>query len=257
MININKAKEIFLEYVKKYDAKNLKIARKIEHTIRTAEVALKIAKELDLNEEDILLAGLIGLLHDIGRFEQIRVYDTYNDSISIDHAKQSNIVLFEEGYIRKFIDEDKYDEIIKKAIWNHNKANIEEELDERILLHAKIIRDADKTDIYEVFKREEKGKGLYDYDVIGTYKMTDSVFEELKKCKQIDRNILKNDLDWFVSNLSYTFDYNFKPGLNIIKENEYINIMINKITNTSEENKLRLQEIKEVILNYIDKRLEE
>ena len=257
MIDINKAKKVFLDYVEKYDANNLKIARKIEHTLRTADVALRIAEELDLSKEDILLAGLIGLLHDIGRFEQIRIYDTYNDLISVDHAKQSNIVLFEEGYIRKFIDEEKYDEIIKKAIWNHNKASIEDGLDERTLLHAKIIRDADKTDIYEVFKKEEKGKGIYNYDVIGNYKITDSVFEEIKKCKQIDRKILENDLDWFVSNLSYTFDYNFKPGLNMIKENGYIEFMINKITNKSEETKLKLQEIQDVILNYIDKRLEE
>lgn len=256
MINLEKAKEVFMEYVKEYDEKNPKIARKITHTLRTADVALKIANELELNEADVLLAGLIGLLHDIGRFEQLRIYDTYNDLISIDHAKQSNIVLFEQGYIRKFVDEDKYDEIIKKAIANHNKASIEEGLDEKTLLHAKIIRDADKTDIFVAFISEEKGKGLYDYDVIGNYKLTDSVFSEFKQCKQIDRSILKNDLDWFISNLSFTFDYNFKPGLKIIKEKSYIESMLNKITNKSEENNLRLKEIQEVILNYIDKRLE-
>jgi len=32
--------------------------------------------------------------------------------------------------------------------------------------------------------------------------------------------------------------------------------MLNKITNKSEENELKLKEIQEVILNYIDKRLE-
>ena len=29
---------------------------------------------------------LIGLLHDIGRFEQVKVYDTFSDIDSIDHA---------------------------------------------------------------------------------------------------------------------------------------------------------------------------
>lgn len=257
MIDMHKAKLVFKEYVSNYDASNLKISRKIEHTLRTADVARKIAEGMNLENSDIELASLIGLLHDLGRFEQIRIYDTYNDSISIDHAKQSNIVLFEEGYIRKFIDEDIYDDIIKTAIWNHNKASIEEGLDEKTLLHSKIIRDADKTDIFEVFRRETAGKGLYDYDKIGMYQITNEVFDEMKQCRQIDRRILKNDLDWFVSNLSYIFDYNFKPGLNIVKEKGYVDFMINKITNKTEETKQELQEIQHILSNYIDRRLQE
>lgn len=252
MIDMHKAKQVFKEYVEKYDPSNPKISRKIGHTLRTADVAREISEKLNLSKEDIELASLIGLLHDLGRFEQIRIYNTYNDSISIDHAKQSNIVLFEEGYIRKFIEEDIYDEIIKKAIWNHNKASIEDELDEKTLLHSKIIRDADKTDILYQFTIERKDRKMFNYDEIGTYKMTDEVFEEMKKCKQVDRAILKNDLDWYISHLSYIFDYNFKEALDIIKEKNYAECMIDKITNKSEENSERLQEIRNIILNYID-----
>lgn len=257
MININQAKEVFLEYVEKYDASNPKIARKIEHTLRTADVARKIAEGLNLEKEDVELASLIGLLHDIGRFNQIKKFDTYNDSISIDHAGESNRVLFEEKYIRKFIDAEKYDEIIKKAICNHNKATIEDGLDEKELLHAKIIRDADKTDIYEVFERENSGWGLYNYEEIGKYKISDLVYNEMKKCRQIDRKILTNELEWYISNLSYTFDYNFKPGLEIIKEKDYIRHMVARIKGKTEENEKKIDEIQEILLNYIDKRLSE
>lgn len=257
MININQAKEVFLEYVEKYDASNPKIARKIEHTLRTADVARKIAEGLNLDKEDVELASLIGLLHDVGRFNQIKKFDTYNDSISIDHAGESNRVLFEERYIRKFIDNDKYDVIIKKAIWNHNKAVIEDGLDEKELLHAKIIRDADKTDIYEVFEREKSGWGLYNYDEMGKNIISDAVYDEIKNCRQINRKILKNELEWYISNLSYTFDYNFKPGLEIIKEKDYIRHMIAKIKIKTEENEKKIEEIQETLLNYIDKRLSE
>ncbi len=256
MININQAKEVFLEYVEKYDASNPKISRKIEHTLRTTDVARKIAEGLNLDKEDVELASLIGLLHDIGRFNQIKKFDTYNDSISLDHAGESNRILFEEGNIRKYIKDNKFDEIIKTAIWNHNKAKIEESVtEERTLLHSKIIRDADKTDIYEVFEREDKGWGLYNYEKIGQYSISDEVYNEMKNCRQIDRRILTNELEWYISNLSYTFDYNFNPGLEIIKEKDYIRHMISKIENKTEENEKKINEIQEVLLNYIDKRI--
>ena len=37
-----------------------------------------------LYEEDIILAEAIGLLHDIGRFEQIRTYHTFIDKDSVE-----------------------------------------------------------------------------------------------------------------------------------------------------------------------------
>ena len=64
---MKKASMAFSEYVKPYDVTNPKIELKIKHTFRTVEVAKKIAKDLKLQEEQVLLAQLIALLHDIGR----------------------------------------------------------------------------------------------------------------------------------------------------------------------------------------------
>ena len=115
MIDLDKAKKEFEKYVKPYDIQNAKISRKIAHSYRVVEVSEQIAKSLNLTEEDIELAKLIGLLHDIGRFEQIRIYDTFSDKDSIDHANLGVKILFEDGLIRNFIEENKYDEIIYKA----------------------------------------------------------------------------------------------------------------------------------------------
>lgn len=131
MIDIVRAKKAFKEYVKKYNPDDSKVKLKIAHIERTAEVAKKLATELMLEKEDIELAELIGLLHDIGRFEQIRIYHTFVDKISIDHGKLGAKILFEDGLIRNFIEDKKYDTIIKKAIINHNKSKIEDGLDEK------------------------------------------------------------------------------------------------------------------------------
>ena len=42
------------------------------------------------------------MLHDIGRFEQIRRFGTFNDVQSVDHAEFGADLLFKEGLIRKF-----------------------------------------------------------------------------------------------------------------------------------------------------------
>ena len=124
MINREVALNAFKEYVTKYNPDDEKIRLKIEHIQRVAEIANNIANDLKLSQEDIDLAWLIGLLHDIGRFEQIRLYHTFNDGKSVNHAEMGIKILFENGMIRKFIEDKQYDEIIKKSILNHNKARI-------------------------------------------------------------------------------------------------------------------------------------
>ena len=71
-------------------------------------------------------------------------------------------MLENKEFLRRFVENDKDDELIIKAVRNHNKYKIEEGLNERELLHAKIIRDADKLDImYEAtceFWKDEEDK---------------------------------------------------------------------------------------------------
>ena len=76
----------------------------------------KIAQNLNLDEEQIKLAELIGLFHDIGRFKQAELYNTFNDRISMNHAELSVKVLFDENLIENFNVEEKYKKIIRGFI---------------------------------------------------------------------------------------------------------------------------------------------
>lgn len=250
MINLSQAKEEFEKYVKPYGRDNVKICRKIEHSYRVIEVAEQIAKTLKLEEEDLELAKLIGLLHDIGRFEQIRIYDTFSDKDSIDHADLGVKILFEDGLIRKFIEDDKYDNIIYKAIKNHNKYAIEDGLDEKELLHAKIIRDADKTDIYEVYIRdiESNENAIFNYDNISKEKISDKVLEAVKEHKLVDRYYTVNEADRYVAALAFIFDFNFKKGLELVKERKYITKLINRVRTENNEEEMKV--IERNILEY-------
>ena len=151
MINIIKSKENFKKFLNSYEIKdNESFKMREKHTYRVASNAKYIAENLKLTKEDIELAELIGLLHDIGRFEELKQTKT-TCSNKFDHASYGVKMLFDDGMIRQYIDDEKYDEIIKKAIGNHSKLKIEDGLDDKTQLHTKIIRDADKLDIfYEV-----------------------------------------------------------------------------------------------------------
>ena len=102
VINRKNVINAFAEYVRNYDPSDEKIKLKIDHTYRVAGLCQSIAKSLNLSEADVDIAWLLGMLHDIGRFEQIRRFGTFSDADSVDHAEFGSDLLFKEGLIRKF-----------------------------------------------------------------------------------------------------------------------------------------------------------
>src|SRR5574344_837580 len=135
------------DYVKISDNCTLKI----DHTFRVMKLCEEIAKSLKLSDEDIFIASMCGLLHDIGRFEQWKRYQTFVDSTSTDHGDLGVEVLTENNLIRRFLPSDKYDFIILTSIEFHNKYNYPSNLSEKEKLFTKIIRDADKIDILYLY----------------------------------------------------------------------------------------------------------
>ncbi|MBQ5475650.1 MAG: HD domain-containing protein, partial [Lachnospiraceae bacterium] len=86
-------KKRFQEYVERYDISDTKIKLKYDHTYRVAELSDRIAKSLNLTDEDRNIAWTLGMFHDIGRFEQVRRYGTFEDAKSINHAALSADIL--------------------------------------------------------------------------------------------------------------------------------------------------------------------
>lgn len=101
MIDLVKAEKVFKEYVKNYDSEDGNIRGKIIHTYGVIEKSEYIAKKLKLNEEEIQLAKLIALLHDIGRFEQRKTLKEFEDFKGLDHAEYGVRILFQEKLIRR------------------------------------------------------------------------------------------------------------------------------------------------------------
>lgn len=146
-------KAVFLNYAERYDTRNVMICHKVEHTFRVAELSERYADALGMGPEDAAWAWFFGLLHDIGRFEQVRRFGTFVDSQSVDHAELGADILFREGLIEAFSVEEPTEAWMTTAeqvIRLHNRLTLPETLDERTRRFAEILRDADKTDIFRV-----------------------------------------------------------------------------------------------------------
>lgn len=260
MINMLKAKEVFKDYISNYDINEPRINIKVIHMYHVAENSKKIAISLGLSKEEQALAELIGLLHDIGRFEQVRLYHTFSDKMSIDHGQKSVEVLYADNWIKKFSQDESYNTIIYKAINNHNKFEIEKGLSEKELLHCKIIRDADNIDIFRAVLDESQK--LEDFGHLNSKDISKEIlsidfFEEFKKEKPLLYSEAKTDMDIMVAILAHIYVLNFKVSLEIIKENNYINRFIKRINCQDEYTKQKMKEIANIAMNYIDRKLKE
>ena len=145
-LEIKSAKTIFFDDAQIVDG----IILKEKHTWMVVKNCENLAKHLNLNEHDSLLAKMIGLFHDVGRFYQFTVYRTFNDALSENHAKLGLKVIKDLPFMAKLDEEDLA--TLKFAIGNHNAKEIEPTENQRHLAFAKLIRDADKIDIYRVLK---------------------------------------------------------------------------------------------------------
>lgn len=256
MIAIEKAKKAFKDYLKDYDCTMDRIESKIKHTYGVMEISNYLTEQLKLEEEDKKLAELIALLHDIGRFEQATRYDNFDDDKRMEHAEYGANILFKEGLIRKFVEEDKYDTIIYQAILNHSKLEIPKGLSEKEELHCKIIRDSDKLDNFRI-KETQKFETLFrkTEEMIQKERISSKVYEDFLSHKCINVKDRKTAIDYWVCILAFIYDLNFKYSFEMLKEKEYINILVNRIPYQDEDTRHKMEEIRKEANKYIDKKL--
>lgn len=253
-MNIENAEKEFEKFIKQYDLENKKIKRKLGHSYRVMENAGKIAESLNLCNEEIEIARLIGLLHDIGHFETIQINDILKENKKIDHGDLGVEILKKDNYIRKYIEEDKYDNIILKAIKNHNKLYIEEGLTKQELLFSKIVRDADKLDIFyegvEMFWTNKE-----EIEEANKSKISDKAIETFNKNNLMDRKNIITEADKVLNFIGFMFDINFKYDFEILKKENYINKILDKFEFIDEVTSNKMKNARRIANEYIEKQL--
>ena len=217
-------KNTFRKYTNAYDSTNVKVKLKIEHTYRVAELCERIALSENLPIEEVELAWLLGMLHDVGRFEQVRRYDTFNDAMSIDHAKLGVEILFgSENKIRDYIKDGMEDSLLETVILTHNAYRFPDGLDARTEKLCHVLRDADKIDILRV-KAEVPMEEIYNTTIeeVQSAVVTEAVMDNFFTHRATPNQIKQNVVDHLVGNISLVYDLVFLESLHIVKSDGYL-----------------------------------
>lgn len=241
---LEKAIEEFNKYVDNYDKTNSIINRKYKHSLSVMDLMGELAFRLNLDKEKIEIARVIGLLHDIGRFEQVKLYNSVDDK-NIDHAVIAVDYLFKDGNIRKYVESDKYDMVIEKAIRYHNVYEIPDNLDKDIELFCKMLRDADKIDIY---KQE-----AVDFEMaFNASEITKEVLEDFKNGLLVNKKKVKTDSDSTILSLSMIFDINFEESYDLLVSTDNFDLFLSMV-NVSEDSENLWRKVREVCFDKINK----
>lgn len=256
-VNRQYAKEAFARYTNEYKADDSRALLKIKHTYKVAQYCEEIAKNLCFSKDDVDVAWLVGLLHDVGRFEQLRRYGTFNDQKSVDHADLAVEILFEDGRIKDYYDDENEYPLIKNAIKMHNKYRVENGFDERTKMFCDIIRDADKLDIFRV-NIENTKEEVYEVstEAFNTSEISSAVFESYFDERVVMKQLRKNAVDGLVCHLSLVYELVFPVSVSLAKKDGYVAKMLAFVSENPATN-LQLEKIRAKANDYIDRRIAE
>ena len=238
----------FEEYVKKIDMNNAWSKAKYFHSLKSMDMAKIIASEMGIfDEEEIVVIELIALFHDIGAFEQKN--SNYLDAYEEDMTMRSIEILFDEGLIRKITNETKYDNLIKLAIFCHNKDGLPKNIDEKTTCICNIMKD--------IYRLEELRMVInYPYidNRIKEYP-TSAVYDEFKQFKEVNQKMADNNADNILIAMSKLFGLNYKISYSLVAEKEYIEKIVNSLIYEDKKIEKFFKQIEMVLNTYLKKQV--
>lgn len=233
--DLNNLKQWFSGYVKSFCSPDpfihQAIVLKEKHSLRVCNEILNIGRQLNLSQDRLRLAEVMALFHDVGRFEQFTRYQTFVDKKSENHAELGVRVLRQEKTLAVLDEETR--ELVLKAISYHNRLNVPEEESPVCIYFSKLLRDADKLDIFHListyyYVTPEKRSAAVELDLPDTPTVSDEIINSLCDGKMILTQQLQSLNDFKLLQMGWIYDINYQPTFQMIRERGYLD----KIRNT-------------------------
>ena len=198
---------------------------KRDHSLRVCEEITSLGQALGLSELDLSLARTIALIHDIGRFEQFKRYSTFVDAASENHAFLGLGVIKTQKLLKHLNPGQK--ELIMDAVGFHNAAVLPEDRDDRTLFFMRLIRDADKLDIWQVvidhyLKTGRAGDKFIELGLEDRGGYSPGALNALIERRFVLSSAIKELNDFKLMQISWVFDLNFSPTFARVKQRRYI-----------------------------------
>ena len=243
---VSLCRDWFLDYANRFQSldpgveKN--IVLKIGHTYRVCDNVCRIAKSLGMGRDDLALAEVLALFHDIGRFEQLKVFGSFNDRITVDHAKLGLKVLNNSGVLACLPRNER--RLLCRTIWLHNKYEIPETERGDTVLFSRLIRDADKLDILGVINEHFECRDLHpnsalDFGMKDKPGFSREAVSEILQGKMVRIPVLETMNDMRLMYLSWVFDIYFPVTLSCIDGRGYLTRLLANLPSDPEIFKVR------------------
>ncbi|MBN1795884.1 MAG: HD domain-containing protein [Sedimentisphaerales bacterium] len=257
---LEKIKEWFDEYVAGFygddEYFNANIELKDRHSRLVCAESLYLADELGLTDEQKQIAEVIAILHDVGRFVQFERYRTYNDPRSVNHSLLGVKIIREHNVLANLTAGEA--EIIEVAIKYHGDKQLPDNLSGEVFLQSRIIRDADKIDIYRVvtecYEQYENDPDSFKLEIELPDEpwYSDEVLQKILTGRRIDYRDLKTLNDMKLIQLSWVYDVNFAATYNRIRERRFLEKIIDFLPPNDD-----IKQVAKTVLEYVDRKIKQ
>jgi hypothetical protein len=225
---------------------------KLQHTYRVCENIKRIASTIGIRGKDQALAEVIALYHDVGRFEQLKVYGTFNDRVSADHSKIALKAINSSGVLSCLPIRER--NLVRRCIWYHNKYQLPDSNRADFLLYSRLIRDADKLDILGVIiehleKRTQRPNQALDFGMIDEPRLSTNVISDVMQGKMVRISEMRTIEDMRFMYLSWIFDIHYPFTLASIKESGYLEKLMDGLLDDKESIR-----VKAFLQKYLEER---
>jgi hypothetical protein len=210
---------------------------KLAHSRRVAVEARGLAAELGWDREDVNAAEALGWLHDTGRFSQLAEFGTFRDAQSVNHALRGHQVLSHGGILHNC--GAKRARQILDGVLHHNVLRIPDDVHPDSLAFVRLIRDADKLDIFHVFSDAILNNRFADYpeivhgvDLKG--QPSPELLLELRAGKVASYRLIRSLDDWKLLQISWAYDLYYVPTCRRVLERGVISQLAELLPDTPE-----------------------
>ncbi len=153
--------------------------------------------------------------------------------------------------------DEKEKDLILTTVKLHGAKDLPEDLDDDERFYCKLVRDADKIDIFEVVTRyqakyrDDPDKFPLEIEFPDEPTYSDEVYKKVYNGKTVDYRLLQVWNDMKLLQIGWVYDMNFATGLKRIKERGYLEKMFEFLPNDE-----KITELKKKIFSYLDERIE-
>lgn len=224
---ISSLRTAFSEYIipfrsAPYDA-DPKIENTILHTEKVVENILILADSLELSENEKYVAEIAAQFHDIGRLWLLLPENS--ESKITDHA-EAGIEYLKTNPIFEQLDESTQN-IIIQVIKNHNKPELPKKEGEAFLFYVKLLRDADKLDLWRatteyIARKGGKPNMIAELDLSMKPIVNPTVSKIIIEGGIPNKSDILTFNDFLIFQMSWIFDLHFKKSFQILNQKQYI-----------------------------------